>query len=83
MVQWRSAGPALEGSAKCADFRITQKKGNLRLRVFGIFQVLDGKPSTDTLMLDVEGFDPARDLLYANAATTLAFEPREMPAASV
>jgi hypothetical protein len=46
IVQRRSAGPALEGSAERADFRIAQEKGDLGQRVFGVFQVFDSKPST-------------------------------------
>ena len=46
VVHRRCAGPALEGSAERADFRIAQEKGDLGQRVFGVFQVCDSKPST-------------------------------------
>lgn len=59
------------GTGKTGTFALKLPAGVTRFRLVVTGGTYEGQPFQDTLLLDVEQFDPARDLLYVNAATTL------------
>ncbi|MBY4897204.1 DUF1566 domain-containing protein [Cupriavidus sp. AU9028] len=65
-----AVGMAVTGPAGTFSFRLGPRSSSrMRLKISG--GTYEGKPFNGTLLLDVDGYDASRDLLYANAATTL------------
>lgn len=61
-----------ETTDAAGTFALKLPAGNSsRFRLVVTGGTYEGKPFQDRLLLDVERFDPDRDLLYVNAATTL------------